>query len=192
MTLFGKEYSSAVLPDNEGPVRVVDMGASTLNPAFITINIFDAQMIEVQAEYFLRKSGVEYVELTYDEAWSILVGAYFAMKYADETGEIQTKRKEKYVADIYLGLLRMAISSDWFNHIYKTISVLMSSDSAKEKIDNCQRILKLPIFEAKIKVLSSIVQWYFKDCRQKQMQEKASDILFPFFLRARNDYFNEH
>lgn len=152
------------------------------------IRLLEFSVIKSKLELWLRDAGIEYNSLERVQMWDILLGAWLAMVYAEQTHEIRTNREDEYVPESFVALLRVGMPKKSFNMLFKDTDEFQNSEQAKELRDSLKQKCAFSEFESLVKTLSLTVGCAIAPDDEKKC-EKAQDALYQFFLRARDDYF---
>jgi hypothetical protein len=181
MSWFNRKKSQA-----RKPVDAVD-DVIVPFPLF-EIRLLEFGMMKLKLELWLREAGIEYNSLERVQMWDVFLGAWLAMVYAEQTNEIRTNRKDEYVPESFVALLRVGMPKQSFNMLFKDTDDFQNSEQVKQLRDSLIQKCGFSEFESLVKTLSltigsSIVSDDEKKC------EKVQDALYQFFLRARDDYF---
>ena len=151
------------------------------------IRLLEFCRIELLASVWLRDAGIDYTSLEREKAWLVLVGAWFAMRYADQCKEIKTERKDERVPNGFCNLLQIGMPLNQFHMICRELDGFQHSEDAVRLKKQLKERLCFSDFEAHVMMLAVEVSAALVD--NDPENKKVQDNLYQYFLRARDDYF---
>lgn len=160
-----------------------------LRVPLIEIRICEFAIIEQLARSWLGSVGVDYDALEEHSGWIVLIGALIAMEKAEFYNEIQTQRAGEGIVASYEGFLRQGIPAQELQMIKFDIEYSLGDDTSTKMEERLKSQFHFSKFEASSYLLANYVStWMTND---DNALNKTSDALYQFYLRARDDYFQE-
>lgn len=153
------------------------------------IRILEFSQIELLAGAWLHDAGIEYATLDRMKAWIVLIGAQFAMQYAEASQEIITSRKEESIPNVFGGFIRQGIPNNTYMSIVKEIVHFQRSEKIMELKKQLKSNYRYSDFQADCLFLAEYVSAGLAD--DSANTEQITNSLYNFYLRAKNDYFQQ-
>lgn len=155
----------------------------------IEIRICEFAIIEELARSWLGSVGIDYNALEEHSGWVVLIGALIAMEKAEFYNEIKTQREDEGIVAAYEGFLRQGIPANALQMIRFDVEDSIVEDTSEKLKERLENQFKFSKFEAVAYLLANYVStWVTND---DSALDKTSESLYQFYLRARDDYFQE-
>ena len=151
------------------------------------IRILEFCQVELLASVWLHDADIEYAALDRMKSWIVLIGAQFAMQYAEASKEIITDRKEESIPNVFGGFIRQGIPNSAYMSIVNDIVHFQRSEKIMELKKQLKSRYEYSDFQANCFLLAEYV--CASIANDGSDTERITNSLYNFYLRAKNDYF---